>query len=175
MIVIITFMEVIMTLKIFLRQNPLARKIFGRKEIIIIQKQISGIHLTQSEKNRLSRDIRPKFRFIKEVVKFKDEFDLKKGFENKKIICEAREIILNDKLAYKIKRIFLFGSIVEDKMNIRSDIDIAVVFDRITREEAMIFRARIAGRVSDKVDIQVFNILPEKIKKEILKKHKILY
>jgi len=164
-----------MALNIFLKRNPLARRVFGRKEIIIIQKQISGINLTQSEKNRLSRDIRPKFKFIQEVVRFKEEFDLKKGSENKKIIEDAREIILNDKLADKIKRIFLFGSIVENKMSVRSDVDIAVLFDRIGKGDATMFRVRVAGRASDKLDIQVFNVLPEKIKKEILKKHKVLY
>ena len=60
-------------------------------------------------------------------------------------------------------------------MSVRSDIDIAVLFDRITKKEAFNFRVRILGRASDKMDIQVFNVLPEKIKKSILKKHKVLY
>ena len=164
-----------MALKDFLVKNPLARKVFGKRELIIIQKQISGINLTQSERNRLSRDIRPKFKFIDEVSKFQNEFDLKKGIENKKMIEKTVEIILNDKLHSKIKEIWLFGSMVENKMSVRSDIDIAVLFSKTNVSEATRFRIRIHGRVSNKMDIQVFNILPEKIKKSILKKHKILY
>ena len=49
----------------FLRENKNARKIFGERELKIIEKQLIGVDLTQSEKNRLSRDVREKFKFIK--------------------------------------------------------------------------------------------------------------
>lgn len=168
-------MVVIMELKIFIKKEPLARKIFGAKEIVIIQKQISGINLTQSEKNRLSRDIRPKLKFIKEISKFSDEFDLKKGKENEKILEKSIDVIKQDKDFHRIKEIWLFGSMVTNNMNYRSDIDIAVLFDKIGLKEATEFRIRISGRVDDRVDIQIFNILPDKIKKSILKSHKVLY
>jgi len=164
-----------MELKIFIKNNPLARKVFGKREIVIIGKQVSGIRLTQSEKNRLSRDIRPKLRFIREVSKFSGEFDLKKGSENKRMVERALEVIKNDKDFSKIKEIWLFGSMVKNEMSIRSDIDIAVLFDKITRNEADEFRMRIYGWVDDKIDVQVFSVLPEKIKKSILKSHKVLY
>ena len=164
-----------MELKNFLKKNPLARKVFGKREIVIIQKQLSGINLTQSEKNRLSRDIRPKLRFIKEISKFKDDFDLKKGIENKQLIERTKEIILEDKLKDKIKEIWLFGSIIENQMTHKSDIDVAILFTKILKKEAFKFRIRILGKVNDKMDVQVFNVLPEKIKKSILKKHKVLY
>ncbi len=45
----------------FLKKNENTRKIFGVRELKIIEKQLLGINLTQSEKNRLSRDIRKKF------------------------------------------------------------------------------------------------------------------
>ena len=102
----------IMELKIFIKKSPLARKVFGAREIVIIRKQISGIKLTQSEKNRLSRDIRPKLRFIKEVSKFSEEFDLKKGSENRGMIARALEVIRGDKDFGKIREIWLFGSMV---------------------------------------------------------------
>jgi len=159
----------------FLQENENTRKIFGKRELKIIEKQLLGVNLTQSEKNRLSRDIRKKFEFIKEVSIFSKEFELKKASIIKKQIEEAKEEILNDKLRKEIKEIWLFGSAVENKLTFRSDIDIAVLFDKIEKKEAFLFRTRIAGRVSEKVDIQVFNFLPEKIKKEILKKHKVLY
>ena len=173
--VIITYMGVIMRFKVFVEKNPLARKIFGAKEIVIIRKQVSGIRLTQSEKNRLSRDIRPKLRFIKEVSRFSDEFDLKKGAENKEMVERALDVIKGDKDFGKIKEIWLFGSMVSNQMSIRSDVDIAVLFDKVTQMKADKFRIRIIGKVHDKMDIQVFNVLPEKIKRSILKSHKVLY
>ncbi|MAH47985.1 hypothetical protein CMI37_19340 [Candidatus Pacearchaeota archaeon] len=164
-----------MEFKIFLKKSPLARKIFGKRELVIIQKQISGIRLTQSEKNRLSRDIRPKLRFIREVNKFENEFELKRGAENKKLIEIVIEAIREDKFFSRIKEVWLFGSIVTNEMTVRSDVDVAVLFKEITKREAANFRIRVFGRVPDKVDIQVFNVLPEKIKKSILKNHKVLY
>lgn len=164
-----------MEFKIFIRKNPLARKIFGAREIVIIQKQVAGINLTQSEKNRLSRDIRPKLKFILEASKFRDEFELKKGSENKRMIMRALEVIKQDKDFHKIREIWLSGSMVENKMTIRSDIDIITLFDKISKNRADNFRLRILGWVDNKIDIQVFNVLPEKIKKSILKSHKVLY
>ena len=157
------------------RREPDARKIFGKKEIGIILKQMDGISLTQSEKNRLSRDIRPKLRFIKKISRAQDEFELKKSEGVKKLIDRALKLILEDKLKYKIKAILLFGSRVNGIVTPRSDIDICVIFTEINLTEATKFRIRILGDFSEKVDIQVFNVLPQKIKREIARKHKILY
>ncbi len=168
-------MVVIMDLLTFLKKNKFSRKVFGKRELKIIEKQLQGISLTQSEKNRLSRDIRSKFEFIKECARLEDEFGLKKGAINKKLVEEVVEVILDDKLRKEIDKILLFGSIIENKMTVRSDIDIAVVFKKIGLKEATTFRIRVSGRVDDKVDVQVFNVLPEKIKKEIRKKYKVLY
>ncbi|MEK6932824.1 MAG: nucleotidyltransferase domain-containing protein [Nanoarchaeota archaeon] len=158
-------------LKLLKEEN--ARKIFGKKELVIIEKQLLGINLTQSEKNRLSRDIRKKFDFIKELSKL--DIDLRKGAEIKKIIKEAVEIILQDKLKEEIKAILLFGSHVKGIVTKRSDIDICVIFKDISAEEATRFRIRTLGELPENVDIQVYNHLPEKIKIEIDKKGKILY
>ena len=162
-------------LKIFIKESPLARKVFGAKEIVIIGKQVSGIKLTQSEKNRLSRDIRPKLRFIQEISKFSKEFNLKKGSENKEMVAQALEVIRRDKDFEKIREIWLFGSMVKNEMTVRSDIDIAVLFDKINLTGTTNFRIRVGGRVDDKIDVQVFSALPDKIKKSILKSHKVLY
>ena len=164
-----------MTLLHFIQSNQRARKIFGKRELKIIEKQLLGISLSQSEKNRLSRDIRKKLEFIKDIAPFSDEFALKKGTEVKKIIEEVKEIILQDKLYSKIKKIILFGSTVENTRTFRSDVDIAVEFSEIEVKEATLFRIRVSGRVNDDADIQVFNILPEKIKKEIELKGRILW
>jgi len=159
----------------FLKENKNARKIFGKIELKIIEKQLQGINLTQSEKNRLSRDIREKFKFIKEVSKFKNEFELKKASKVREMINNVVEEILNDQLRKNIKEIWLFGSVIKNEITVRSDIDIVVLFNEISKKEAFKFRARIAGNFSNKLDIQVFRFLPKKIQKSILENHKILW
>ncbi len=159
----------------FLKKEEGARRIFGERELKIIEKQLWGFALTQSEKNRLSRDIRKKFEFIEKVARFSDEFEIKKGAEVKELVKDAKEIILETRWFGRIKRIFLFGSTIENKRSLRSDIDMAVEFDSINIKEATEFRIYVSGRTNDKIDIQVYNILPEKIIKEIHKKSKVIY
>jgi len=147
-----------------LKKDENARKVFGKREIKIIEKQLLGINLTQSEKNRLSRDIRKKLEFIQNISVFSDEFKLKKGMEIKKIIEESKENILEDPLFNRIKKIIVFGSAVKNELTFRSDVDIAVEFDEINTEEAFEFRKR---QAREKVDVQVYNALPDKIRKSI--------
>lgn len=164
-----------MTLKKFIKESEEVRKIFGKKEIEIIIKQLGGIFLTQSEKNRLSRDIRPKFKVIKELSQFEDEFELKKDAETMKIVEKAKEVILTDQLKEKINSIMLFGSHVKNEVSPLSDIDVCVSFSNISKEDAFQFRIRVMRELPEKVDIQVFNELPEKIKKDIEEHHRTLY
>ena len=60
-----------MSLLNFLKNNEDIRKLFGKRELIIIEKQLNGINLTQSEKNRLSRDIRRKLGVVKSLADYK--------------------------------------------------------------------------------------------------------
>lgn len=174
--VIITLIAVInMGLLTFLKENKDARKIFGQGELRIIEKQLFGVPLTQSEKNRLSLDIRKKLEFIGGVSRFKDEFRIRRGAEIHRLIEDARYFIVNDALSRRIKKIVLYGSAAENRLTLQSDIDIAVQFDAIDIKEATVFRKRISGKVSDTVDVQVYNVLPEKIKAEIDTKGKVLY
>jgi len=160
----------------FLNENPNSRKIFGERELKIIEKQLLGVSLTQSEKNRLSRDIRKKFEFIKEANKFEEQFDLKKANLTKEMINDALEVIKEHEWFWKIKEIIIFGSFVENRFHLFSDIDIAVKFkENITEKDAAKFRMNISGRLPEKIDIQVYNILPDKIKKEIDKNGKTIY
>ncbi len=159
----------------FLKDNENTRKIFGKRELKIIEKQLLGVNLTQSEKNRLSRDIRKKFEFIKDIARFEKDFEIKKGAIIKKIIQETKELILEDDLKKRIKEIFVYGSFVKNKMTLQSDIDIAVIFDKIDIKETTNFRKRISGKVSSKADIQVYNTLPENIKNEIDKEKQIIF
>ena len=168
-------MVIILNLKNFLKTNKNARRIFGKKELEIISKQLDGLPLTQSERNRLSRDIKPKLDFIREISNFENEFRLKKDQDARKIIDKSVKVILQDKLKEKIQAILLFGSRVNGIVTPRSDIDICVVFDDIEKEDADRFRIRILGNFSEKVDMQVFNVLPQKVKRSIAKSHKILY
>ncbi len=158
-----------------LEKNKNIRKLFGKREIVIIKKQLLGVKLTQSEKNRLSRDIRKKFEAIKSLIPYEEEFEIKKGFENKKLINEVKQEILNSEYSDRIKRIILFGSAAQNELTLLSDIDIAVEFDKIEDKEAIKFRLRIAREFSDRLDIQVYNILPEKIEKSIDKNGKVIY
>ena len=164
-----------MKLKEFLKSNANARKIFGKKEIGIILKQLGGISLTQSEKNRLSRDIKPKFEFIKEASKFEDEFELKKDADSLRLADKAVQLILHDELKDKVKAVLLFGSHAHGIVTRRSDVDICAIFTDISLREATKFRIRIMGRLPEKMDVQVFNTLPQKIKKSIAINHKVLY
>jgi len=158
----------------FLKSNKNTRKIFGQREIKIIEKQLLGINLTQSEKNRLSRDIRKKFEFIKDVSRFSDDFELKKGSEIKELIEDIKERILNSEWRNKIGEIWLFGSTVTNDRTFRSDIDIVVLFkEKISLRQATEFRIKFSE--NEKVDIQVFEFLPKKIRASILKNHRILW
>lgn len=158
-----------------LKEDKNIRRLFGQRELQIIEKHLLGIKLKESERTRLSRDIRKKFEAIKSLAPYSSEFNLKKGANLKPLIDETLEVIKESKYFPKIKKISLFGSIVENQMSFRSDIDIAVKFDTINIKEATEFRIYIAGRVNKKVDIQVYNVLPEKIKSEIDEKGRVLY
>ncbi len=159
----------------FLKENPNSRKIFGKRELKIIEKQLWGVNLTQSEKNRLSRDIREKFKFIKEVSRFESEFELKKGLIVRERIKEALKLIKNHKWFWKIEEIIVYGSFAEKRFHLFSDIDIAVKFKKINLKDATKFRIEMAGRLPEKIDVQVYNVLPAKIKKEIDKNGKSIY
>jgi predicted nucleotidyltransferase len=149
------------------------RKLFGQRELHIIEKQLKGVKLSASEKTRLSRDIRKKFMAINELVPFVSEFNLKYGKEVKDIIEETVDVIITSAYRPKIKRIILFGSVVDNSMTLRSDIDIAVEFSK--KVNVSRFRLDILKKVDDRVDIQVYNSLPKKIKKEIDGRRKVLW
>ncbi len=163
-------------LKEFLKGNRNSRKVFGRRELEIVLKQLEGNRLTQSERNRLSRDIKPKLEFIREAAKFENEFALKNNQNNKAMIDKAVKVIMQDRLKEEIKAILLFGSFADKTFTERSDIDVCVVFKKgLTLKEATSFRVRVAGKLPNKVDVQVFNVLPQKIKKGVAANHKVLY
>ena len=156
-------------------KNKEIRKIFGKKEIEIIEKQLLGIKLKPSEKTRLSRDIKKKFEAIKRLSENISEFELKKGAVIKERIKNAKEAIFESKYLTRIKRIILFGSTATNERTFHSDIDLAVEFTEISKKEAAEFRIKTLGRVSDMVDIQVYNILPEKLKRSIDGNGKVIY
>lgn len=169
-------MVIILKLKDFIKNNKNIRKIFGKREIEIILSQLKGKNLSQSERNVLSRDIRPKLELIKDISKFKDEFELKHNQDNQRLIKKAVSVILNHRLKDNIKAILLFGSFADNTFTFRSDIDICVVFKKeLSLRDASLFRINILGELPDKLDIQVFNTLPQKIKRSIARNHKVLY
>ena len=164
-----------MNLLTFIKTNEDSRLLFSKGEIKIIEKQMNRINLTQSEKNRLSRSIRKKLKFIKEVSRFSGEFEMKKGYLIKEAIDDVLSEIKNSEFFPRIKKIVLFGSAAENYMTFRSDIDISAEFSDISLKDATLFRIYISGRTNQKIDIQVYNHLPLKIRKEIDLKGKVLY
>ena len=173
--VIITLRGIIMSLFDFIKNEPLATKIFGKAEIEIIKKQLLGIKLTQSEKNRLSRNIRPKLEFIKKCSAHKEEFDIKKGGEVYKKTSLFKDKLLLDKLGRDIKKIYLFGSFTENKMSQNSDVDLAVEFKKISQRNAALFKKRMLVEKPDLIDLSIYNFLPKNIQKEIKQNGKILF
>lgn len=164
-----------MTLIDLIENDIDAKKIFGLKEMEIIKKQGLGLKLSQSEKNRLSRDIRPKLNAIKKLSVFKDQFDLKKAFLTKQQINLLKNQIILDKMGNKVKHIYLFGSFLTNKFSENSDIDIAIEFENITKKEASEFKLRIIQNLTDKFDISVLNTLPKNIQAEVVKNGRIIY
>ena len=158
-----------------IKKSQNLRRLFGKRELEIIEKQLLGIKLKNSEKTRLSRDIRKKFLAIKELSDYSFYFNLKKGILIKEMIENAKEVILESKYFSRIKRIVLFGSYAENQATFRSDVDIAVELSSIDAKESVRFRLDVISKVPEKIDIQVYNVLPEKIKKEIDEKGKIIW
>lgn len=163
-----------MSLLSVIKLEPAIRKLFGKRELVIIEKQLLGVALTQSEKNRLSRDIRPKFKAIAALAPFASG-ELKKGAQLKEWVNEAKEAILDNRLSGRVKRIWLFGSSLENKRALRSDVDVAVELDKTDAKEATAFRKEISALVSSRLDVSVFNELPPKLKEEIRQKGKIVF
>lgn len=153
-------------------KKPEIRRIFGKRELEIIEKQILGIRLTPSERTRLSRDIKKKFLAIQILSNYTSEA-LKKGAELKRKIEEMKRKIIESEYSQDIKRIILYGSSVYGIRTYRSDIDIAVDFNKITKKEVMKFRIKFA--YDEKMQIEVYNFLPDKIKKEINEKGRVIY
>jgi predicted nucleotidyltransferase len=155
---------------------PEARLIFGKKELEIIHKQLKGLPLTQSQKNRLSTYIRPKLEFIKKLQNAQSEFKLKKNQTLKIKLQQLLQIIKKDELFDCITAILLFGSYANNTARLNSDIDVAIIFEsKITDKEATLFQMRILGETTTDFDIQVFNFLPTSVQKTIRDNHKILY
>ncbi len=164
-----------MSLLYVLKKNPVVRRLFGKRELVIIEKQLMGVKLKPSETTRLSRDIRKKLEAVKALAAFSSHFQLKKGSEVKRLVKETIEIMRESRFFPRIKQVFLFGSASDGSMALVSDIDLAVIFGEISENESALFRAEVLGKASDRLDVQVFNTLPEKLKKEITLKGKSVY
>ena len=157
-------------------EEKVVRKIFGKKELEIINKQLNGFDLSQSEKNRLSRDIRPKLKAVEFLSEYKEYFQLKKNDYNKRLIKEIVETIMSSKWKKEIKAILLFGSHVIKTNTWRSDVDICVIFNNmISDSNALDFKIEIMRKLPEKIDINVFNTLPDKLKYSIAKQNIFLY
>lgn len=105
----------------------------------------------------------------------KPESKPNKPLDVPKIIKQAVSLILKEDKE-KIKAILLFGSHADGTAIWRSDVDIAVVFKKDpTDKEAFLFRKILMGELPDIVDLQVFNLLPLKVRKSITENHQVLF
>lgn len=159
----------------FIKQDPDVRRLFGRKELSIIEKQLMGVRLRPSERTRLSRDIRKKLDAVQKLARFQDDFRLKKGGQIKKMVDDAMEVILKSRWFPRIRRIILYGSVVKGDASLHSDIDIAIDLDGASQSDATLLRKELSGRLDERIDLQVLNMLPEKIKKAAILRHKVVY
>ncbi|MBU2576792.1 MAG: nucleotidyltransferase domain-containing protein [Nanoarchaeota archaeon] len=146
-------------------KNPSMRKLFGKKEIEIIQKQLFGISLTPSEQTILSRDIRKKFLVIKELGSCQEDFNLKKGILPIQIVQRVKNRILNSVYKKNIKKMIWFGSFVSGHVTFSSDVDLSVEFDEISLKDSLKFRA--FASQENMLDVLVYNHLPKKLKNEV--------
>ena len=89
--------------------------------------------------------------------------------KNYKIIEQLKKIPGFD----KVKFIFLFGSVVFNKQNKFSDIDIAIFYDG-DEKERFEFRKKALGNLPEKYDLQIFQDLPVYLRINILK-GKVIY
>ena len=158
-----------------LKENKEIRALFGKAELLIIEKQLLNVSLKPSEKTRLSRDIRKKFRAIASLIPFQRQFSLKQGSIVYDIVQDSTRFIINSSYESNIKKIILFGSTTEKSRTLLSDIDIVIEFKRITEKEATRFRLEMMRKLHKRVDLQVYNILPDKIKKRIDAYGKTIY
>ncbi|MDP3742427.1 MAG: hypothetical protein Q8R15_03870 [Candidatus Micrarchaeota archaeon] len=156
------------------REEKASRLIFGKRELQIIRKQLMGESLKQSERNRLSKFIRPKLRFMADCGKYSEEFELKRKATLKTLIKDTKKAILKDKLGRKAIAILLYAPKIEQSSGATS-IHLCAMFKEIKTREAEKFRMRITKRVPEIVSVQVFNTLPIWIRLEIARNYKIVY
>lgn len=67
----------------------------------------------------------------------------------------------------KIKFIFIFGSVAENKSTPLSDVDIALYYAG-SAAERFDFRRKALGSLPDQVDLQIFQDLPLTVQKEVI-------
>ena len=82
---------------------------------------------------------------------------------------ELEEVVDKIKSFDEVQFIILYGSASEDRMTERSDVDLCVGYDG-DEEEASRFRYDILSELfADEYDIQIFQLLPLYVRKEVLK------
>ncbi|MEA3458167.1 MAG: nucleotidyltransferase domain-containing protein [Candidatus Thermoplasmatota archaeon] len=81
-----------------------------------------------------------------------------------------------DKIPYfnKLKFVYLFGSSCNGKLTKRSDIDLCFYYDIKDKKKLYKLMFKISSVFPDKYDIQMFQLLPLYIKKEVFK-GKLIY
>ena len=74
----------------------------------------------------------------------------------------------------KVKFIFIYGSEVSGEKLETSDVDFCVYYDTNDKEEMVKFRLRLLSKLPKNFDVQIFQLLPLFMRKEVLK-GKLIY
>ncbi len=89
----------------------------------------------------------------------------KEDIDEKEILSRLRSCPNHDKLRF----IYLYGSYASGETSERSDIDICLYYDIDDKRELHKTLYRISGSFPDKYDIQMFQLLPLYVQKEVFK------
>ena len=100
-------------------------------------------------------------------------------FNNSTLFCSKMNISAIKKMIIaldkkkKIRFIFLFGSVAEQRNTPLSDVDIAIYYDD-SAVERFNFRKKVSGFLPDLLDVQIFQDLPLAVQQEVIK-GKVVY
>ena len=88
-------------------------------------------------------------------------------------ITTIKQKILQLDKERKVRFIFLYGSVAEQRNTPLSDIDLAIYYEGNSKERFS-FRQKVLGHLPDNADTHIFQDLPLAIKKEVVR-GKVLY
>ncbi len=83
--------------------------------------------------------------------------------------------IKNDLSFLNDYEVVLFGSYASGKVDIRSDIDIAIITREKDRKKAVKLWKKLLGKAPNNYDIKIFELLPLQIKASLIQNYKVVF